>query len=61
MQPLFNEDSKSVVMIRHSMDVIQQAVQKLNSVQVPVITLDQPLYAIAKLIQWNWPEKIILL
>ena len=61
MQPLFNEDSKSVVMIRHSVDVIQQAVQKLNSVQVPVITLDQPLYAIAKLIQWNWPEKIILL
>ena len=40
MQPLFNEDSKSVVMIRHSMDVIQQAVQKLNSAQVPVITLD---------------------
>ena len=61
MQPLINEDSKSVVMIRHSMDVIQQAVQRLNSVQVPVITLDQPLYAIAKLIQWNWPEKIILL
>ena len=61
MQPFFNEDSKSVVMIRHSMDVIQQAVQRLNSVQVPVITLDQPLYAIAKLIQWNWPEKIILL
>ena len=43
------------------MDVIQQAVQKLNSVKVPVITLDQPLYAISKLIQWNWPEKIILL
>ena len=43
------------------MDVIQQAVQKLNSAQVPVITLDQPLYVIAKLIQWNWPEKIILL
>ena len=31
-------------------------VQKLNPAQVPVITLDQPLYAIAKKIQWNWPE-----
>lgn len=51
MLPLFYEDSKSVAMIRHSMDVIKLAVQKLNSGQVPVITLDQPLYAIAKLIQ----------
>jgi len=56
MLPLFNEDSKSVAMIRHSMDVIRQAVQKLNSVQVPVITLDQPLYATAKYIQWNWSD-----
>ena len=43
MLPLFNEDSKSVAMIRHSMDVIKQVVQKLNPDQVPVITLDQPL------------------
>ena len=56
MLPLFYEDSKSVGMIRHSMDVIKQAVQKLNPSQVPVITLDQPLFAIAKWIQWNWPE-----
>jgi hypothetical protein len=56
MLPLFHEDSKSVAMIRHSMDVIKQAVQVLNPTQVPVITLDQPLYAIAKKIQWNWPE-----
>ena len=38
------------------MHVIKQAVQKLNPSQVPVITLDQPLYAIGKMIQWNWPE-----
>lgn len=50
MLPLFHDDSKSVGMIRHSMDVIKQAVQKLNRAQVPVITLDQPLYAIAKMI-----------
>ncbi len=56
MLPLFHDDSKSVGMIRHSMDVIKQAVQELNPFQVPVITLDQPLFAIAKWIQWNWPE-----
>ena len=56
MLPLFYDDSKSVAMIRHSMHVIKQAVQKLNPSQVPVITLDQPLYAIGKMIQWNWPE-----
>jgi hypothetical protein len=54
--PLFPDDSKSVAMIRHSMDVIKQAVEHLNPGQIPVLTVDQPLFAIAKLIQWNWPE-----
>ena len=54
--PLFPEDSKSVAMIRHAMDVVQQAVHHLNQGQVPVLTLHQPLYAIAKQIQWNWPS-----
>lgn len=53
--PLFPDDSKSVAMIRHSMDVVKRAVNFLNPGQVPVVTVDQPLYAIAKLIQWNWP------
>lgn len=56
MLPLFHEESKSFAMIRHSMDVIKQAVQELKPGQVPVITVDQPLYTISKLIQWNWPE-----
>lgn len=53
--PLFPDHLKSVAMIRHSMDVIKKSVQEINPGQVPVITLDQPLYAIAKQIQWNWP------
>ena len=53
---LFPDDSKSVAMIRHAMDVILQAVHHLNPGQVPVLTLDQPLYAIAKQVQWNWPS-----
>ena len=28
----------------------------INNGQVPVITFDQPLYTIAKQIQWKWPE-----
>ena len=39
------------------MDVIRQAVRVVNRNQVPVITLDQPLYAIAKQIQWIWPDQ----
>ena len=42
-------------MILHSMNVIRSAVHYINRGQTPVITLDQPLFAIAKQIQWNWP------
>ena len=43
-------------MIRLSMDVVKRAVHLLNPGQVPVLTLDQPLFTIAKQIQWNWPD-----
>ncbi len=36
--------------------MVKKAVHELNPTQIPVITMDQPLYAIAKLIQWNWPD-----
>ncbi|KAJ8406772.1 hypothetical protein AAFF_G00296880 [Aldrovandia affinis] len=54
--PLFYDQAKSVAMIRHSMDVVKRAVDILNPGQIPVITLDQPLYTLAKQIQWRWPE-----
>ena len=47
----FNHD---VAMIRHSMDAVKQAVEILNPGQVPNITVDQPLYTVAKQIQWSW-------
>ena len=37
------------------MNVIKSAVQYINPRQRPVITLDHPLLAIPKQIQWNWP------
>ena len=55
--PLFPDQAKSEAMIRHTMDVIKACVNHLNPGQVPVITMDQPLYAVAKQIQWNWKDK----
>ena len=53
--PLFYEKAASVSMIKHTMDVVLQATQFLNAGQIPVIACDNPLYAIAKSIQWAWP------
>jgi len=43
-------------MVRHAMTIIQRSTNHLNPNQIPVITVDQPLYAIAKQIQWRWPD-----
>jgi len=54
--PLFYDEAKSVAMIRHAMDVVKTAVDVLNPGQIPVLTCDQPLYTLAKQIQWSWPK-----
>ena len=54
--PLSLEISHSSAMIRHGMNVVNDVVQHLNPGQTPVIAMDQPLFALAKLIQWNMPE-----
>ena len=56
MLPLFHNQAKSVAMIHHSMDIVKTAVGILNPGQVPVIACDQPLYTLAKQIQWSWPS-----
>ena len=53
---LLQDEAKSVAMIRHSLDILKTAVHILNTGQVPVLTCDQPLYTIAKQIQWSWPD-----
>ena len=53
--PLFHDEAHSVAMIRHSMDIVKMAVDVLNPGQIPVLTCDQPLYTLAKHIQWSWP------
>ena len=54
--PLFHENAHSVAMIHYSMNLIKNAVDHINSGQIPVIAFDQPLYTIAKQIQSKWPE-----
>ena len=43
-------------MVRHGMTIIQRETEKCNPGQIPVIALDQPLYALAKYVQWTWPQ-----
>ena len=46
----------SPAMICQTMDVVVKAVNYLNPGQTPVLACDQPIYAMAKKIQWNWPS-----
>ena len=43
--PLFYEKAPTPAMVKHGMDVLQQAITFLNPNQNPVITVDQPLLA----------------
>ena len=56
LMPLFTESSNIGAMIIHAMKLVAQTAQYLHPGQVPVITMDQPLYAIAKQIQWLKPN-----
>ena len=54
--PLFYESAHIVTMVKHGMEVVRQAVQHLNPGHIPVLAMDQPLYALAKQIQWFWHD-----
>ena len=54
--PLFHDKAATAAMIKHGMDVLREATQFLNPGQIPVIALDAPLYALAKYVQWHWPQ-----
>lgn len=54
--PLLRDQAHSVATVKHVMDKIREIVLFLNPRQVPVIAADQPIYAVAKQIQWHWPE-----
>lgn len=55
--PLLRDQAHSVATIKHAMNKIREGVAFLNPGQTPVLTADQPLYALAKQIQWHWPDE----
>ena len=54
--PLLRDQAHSIASVKHVMDKIKEIVAFLNPDQVPVIAADQPIYAVAKQVQWHWPE-----
>ena len=54
--PLLQESAHSVTTIKHSMDRIREATHFLNPGQTAVMVSVQLLFALAKQIQWQWPE-----
>ena len=55
--PLTNESIISPAMVAHCMRVIRKPIQHLNPTQIPVITGDQPLHALMKQVQWQFPNE----
>ena len=53
--PLFQDNAHSPAMVKHGMDIIKQVTEHINPGQTPILTVDQPVYALAKKIQWTWP------
>ena len=51
--PLIRAQAHSV---KHAMEKIRDTVAFLNPGQTPVLAADQPLYALAKQIQLQWPD-----
>lgn len=54
--PVFREKSSDPAMVKHVMHIVKENIQFLNPGQTPVLGGDQPLYALAKQMQWKFPE-----
>ena len=44
--------------MKHCMRLVIKITNLLNPGQIPIMTFDQPLYAIAKQINWTWPNDV---
>ena len=56
LMPLFYEKAATAAMVKHGMTVQHRATEFLNPGQIPVTAFDAPLYALAKQVQWKWPD-----
>ena len=55
--PLLRDQAHEMPTIKHVMDKVKKTTSFLNPTQTTVITTDQPLFALAKQIQWDWPDE----
>ena len=55
--PLLRDQAHSVATVRHVMQKVCDTVAHLNTGHVPAITEDQPIYAFAKQVRWQLPDK----
>jgi len=53
--PLFYGKASSLAMVKHGMEMQRKETAYLNPGQIPITAFDQPLLAVAKFVQWNWP------
>ena len=53
--PIFPDKSTDPLLVKHVLLLVQKCIQFLNPGQTPVIGADQPLYTLAKQIQWKFP------
>ena len=56
--PLFSDKAATPSMMKHAMNLTVQDTEALNNGQTLVLGADQPLYAIAKQLQWSFPDTL---
>ena len=56
--PLFPDKAASPSMMKHTMEIVKENTEFINAGQTPVLGADQPLYAICKQLQWQFPESL---
>ena len=54
--PLFRNLAHTPAMVKHAMNITKRQIEFLNPYQTPVLVMDQPLFALAKSIQWEMPD-----
>ena len=54
--PLFPDKSTDPCLVKHVMLIVKQSIEFLNPGQTPVLGCDQPLFALAKQLQWQFPS-----
>ena len=58
--PLFPEISATIAMVKHEMEYLRRNTNYLNPGQTLIMAFDdQPLFALAKYVQWSWAKSLV--